>query len=192
MNRMYVLYLRSRRVPLAVLLMVVIAGVLGGVGPLTDSGSEFAVLLPLVLLVAVAAVIAASTRSPFGDPERATFPLPRLRLVHLMALVAIGVVLGGLARLGHDPAAGMRDVAGLTGLALLGTPLVGAALGWILPLAYVVYCGGPVDIHQVGLSAWPALSGDNFWAALIALTLLTAGVGTVTAVGAREHRTDPL
>lgn len=191
MNRLLVLHLRSRRVPLIATLMAGIAAVLRAVEPLTTAGSEFAVLLPLTLLVACAAVIAAGVRSPFGDPERATFPLPRLRLVHIVSLAAFGVLVAGLARIGDDPVAAMRDVAGLTGIALLATPLLGAALAWIPPLAYVVYCGGPVDVHQVGLSAWPALPGRDAAALLIAAALLVAGVATVTVTGARDQRTDP-
>jgi hypothetical protein len=59
------------------------------------------------------------------------------------------------------------------------------------PLAYAIYCGGSVDTHQVGLSAWPALPGTNTTATLIALALLIAGIATVTLTGARDQRTDP-
>jgi hypothetical protein len=192
MNRLILLHLRSRRVPLIIALMAVTAGILRAVEPLTTSGSEFAVLLPLALMVACAALIAAGTRSPFGEPERATFALPRLRLIHLLILVAIGVLVIGIARIGDDPVAAMRNVAGLTGIALLGTPVVGAALAWIAPLAYVFYCGGPVDVHQVTLWAWPALPGSATGATPIALALLIAGIATVTVTGARDQRTDPL
>jgi hypothetical protein len=190
-NRLLWLHLRSRHVPLTVLLIAVTAGVLRAVRPLTEGDGEFAALLPLVLAVAVAGLIAASTRSPFGDPERATFPLPRLRLIHLLMLVAVGVAVIGAARAGDDPRAALRNVAGLTGLALLATPITGAALAWIAPLAYVIYCGGPIDIRQVGLSAWPALRGTDITATLIALALLLAGIATVALTGARDQRTDP-
>lgn len=191
MNRLLLLHLRSRRVPLVSLLIAVTAGVLRAVAPLTEGGSEFAGLLPLTLMVACAALIAASSRSPFGDPERATYPLPRLRLIHLLTLVALGVVVIGAARIGDDPMAAVRDVAGLTGLALLTAPVIGAALAWIAPLAYVIYCGGALDVRQVDLWSWPALPGTDGAAALIALVLLVAGVATVTAVGARDQHTDP-
>lgn len=191
MNRLLQLHLRSRRVPLITLLIAILAGILRAAKPLTEGGSEFAGLLPLVLMVGCAALIAASARSPFGDPERATFPLPRLRLTHLLALVALAVAVVGAARVGDDPVAGMRDVAGLTGLALLTAPVIGAALAWIAPLAYAIYCGGPLDVHQVDLWSWPALPGTDGTAALIAVALLAAGVATVTAVGARDQRTDP-
>lgn len=191
MNRLLWLHLRSRHVPVTVLLLAVTAGTLRAVRPLTEGGGEFAVLLPLVLTVAAAGLIAASTRGPFGDPERATFPLPRLRLIHLLMLVAVGVAVIGAARAGDDPRAALRNVAGLTGLALLATPVTGAALAWIAPLAYVIYCGGPIDSGQVGLSAWPALRGTDITATLIALALLLAGIATVTLTGARDQRTDP-
>ena len=191
MNRLLLLHLRSRHVPLTAALLAATASVLRAVQPLTEGGSEFAVLLPLVLTVAAAGLIAASTRSPFGDPERATFPLPRLRLIHLLVLVAAGTAVIGAARTGDDPGAAIRNLAGLTGLALLATPVTGAALAWIAPLAYVIYCGGPVDTHQIGLPAWPALPGTNTTATLNALALLAAGVATVTLTGARDQHTDP-
>ena len=190
-RRLLLLHLRGRRVPLTAALMAVLAIVLRLVEPLTTGGGEFAVLLPFTLMIGCATLIAASTRSPFGDPERATFPLPLLRLTHLVTLVAFGVLVIGVARIGDDPRAAIRDVIGFAGITLLATPVLGAALAWIVPLAYLFYCAGPVDQHDIGLSAWPALPGTNGTAALIAAALLVAGVATVTVTGARDNRTDP-
>lgn len=190
-TRLLRLHLLSRRAPVVLLLLAATAGLLRAVKPWTEGGSEFAQLLPLVVTVAAAALIAASTRSPFGDPERATHPLPRLRLTHALILVALTVGVLGLARIGDDPLATMRNVAGLTGLALITAPLIGAALAWIAPLAYVIYCGGPMDVHQVGPWSWPALPSTDSTATLIALLLLAFGLAVCTAVGARDQRTDP-
>jgi hypothetical protein len=190
--RLLRLHLRSRRTTLAAGLVVAAAALLRLARPWTLGDGEFAQLLPLVLAVAAAASIAASTRSPFAEQERTTDPLPRLRLTHALLLLALAAPLMALARLGTDPAAAARNVAGLTGLALLAAPLLGATLAWIPPLAYVIYCGGPLDIHHVTLSAWPALPSSSTAAALIAALLLLAGLAVTYLTGSRDHRIDPL
>jgi hypothetical protein len=182
-NRLVHLHLRSRRVPLVLLLIVVTAVILRAVKPWTETTGEFAALLPLVLAVAAAGLVASSTRSPFGDPEHATYPLRRLRLVQVLILVAVSMVLLGVTRIGDDPLATMRNVAGFTGLALLTTPFVGASLAWITPLAYTIYCGGPVDVREVDLWTWPALPSSDTTAAVIALVLLSAGLIVITRLG---------
>ena len=153
--RLLWLYLLSRRVPLALLLITATAAVLRAVQPWTEGTGEAAGLLPLVLTVTAAAVIVTSTASPFGDPERATYPLSRLRLTHLLAILLAAATLLGLARLHHDPLGAIRNLAGFTGLALLTARLVGALLSWITPLAYVIYCGGAIDVHTITLPRGP-------------------------------------
>jgi hypothetical protein len=190
-GRLLRLHLLSRRVPAVLILLAATAGVLRVVRPLTEAGSEFAQLLPLVLTVAAAGLVAAASRSPFGDAERPTHPLPALRLIQALLLVALGTAALGAARIGDDPVAAMRNVAGLTGLALCTAPLVGASLAWIAPLAYVIYCGGPIDVQQVSRWSWPALPSTDWPATLIALALLAAGLAVITVAGARDHRTDP-
>ncbi len=119
MNRLIHLHLRSRRVPLVPLLVAATAVLLRAAKPWTETTGEFAALLPLILAVAAAGLVASSTRSPFGDPERATYPLRRLRVVQVVVLVVVSIALLGVARIGDDPLATMRNVAGFTGLALV-------------------------------------------------------------------------
>jgi hypothetical protein len=190
-GRLLWLYLLSRRTPLALILVIAVAAVLRAVQPWTEGSGEFAAMLPLVLAVAVAAVIAASTRSPFGEPEHATYPLPWLRLIQVTALLLAAAGLLGLARLGHDPLSAVRNLGGFTGLALITAAVIGAPLAWITPLAYAIYCGGPLDIQAVTLWSWPALPASNRTAALIALLLLGAGITFITRAGAHDHDTDP-
>ena len=180
MNRLLVLFLRSRRVPLTAGLLAGVAVVLRAVKGWTEENGEFAGLLPLVLAVAAGSLVAASTYGPFGDPERATHPVRRLRSIQLALLIPLAVGLLGLARIGDDPLAAMRNVAGLTGVALLTVPVFGSALAWIIPLAYVIYCGGPIDVQQVDLLSWPALPSSNTLATVIALGLLT--IGTMVSI----------
>ena len=187
--RLLWLHLLSRRVPLALILITATAAVLRAVQPWTEGTGEAAGLLPLVLTVAAAAVIVTSTASPFGDPERATYPLSWLRLSHLLAVLLAAAALLGLARLHHDPLGAIRNLAGFTGLVLTAR-LVGALLSWITPLAYAIYCGGPIDVHAITLLAWPALPSSNNAAGLIALFLLGAGCLTITHAGARDRHAD--
>jgi hypothetical protein len=185
------LHLLSRRVPLGLTLIIVIAAALRLMQPWTESPGVFAGMLPLVLAVGAAAIIAASTQSPFADPERAAWPVPWLRLIQLTALVLAATGLLGLARLGHDPLAAVRNLAGFTGLALITATVISAPLSWITPLAYTIYCSGPIDIRQVNLLSWPALPSSNDTATLIALLLLGAGVAAISSAGPHDRHPDP-
>jgi hypothetical protein len=190
--RLVWLHLLSRRVPLGLTLIIVIAATLRLMQPWTQSPGTFAGMLPLVLAVGAAAIIAASAHSPFADPERATWPVPWLRLVQVSALTAAAAGLLGLARLGHDPLAAIRNLAGFTGLALITATVISAALAWITPLAYTIYCSGPIDIRQPSLWSWPALPSGNHTATLIALGLLGTGVAAISSAGAHDRHADPL
>lgn len=185
--RLLWLHVRSRRSPLALLLIAAIAAVLRALQPMTEGHGEFAGMLPLVLAVAAAAVIASSTRSPFGEPERAAYPLPWLRLFQVGSLVITAAGLLALARIGHDPLAAARNLAGFAGLALVTATVIDPALAWIIPLAYAIYCGGPIDIQTVTLWSWPALSTSSNAATAIALALLSVGVVGITAAGTRDR-----
>jgi len=190
-TRLVWLHLRSRRAPLALALVIAIAAVLRLMQPWAVGPGPFAGTLPLVLATGAAAIIAASTQSPFAGPERATWPAPRLRLIQVAAFVLAAAGLLGLARLGHDPLAAIRNLAGLTGLALITATLISAPLAWITPLAYVLYCGAQIDIQTVSLWSWPALPSTNRSATVIALLLLSAGTTAITRFGARDSHPTP-
>jgi hypothetical protein len=189
--RLLGLHLLSRRTPLALTLILAVAAADWLLAPLTTGTGAFAGTLPLVLATGAAGIIAASAQSPFGDPERATWPVPRLRLIHVLALTVAASGLLGLARTGHDPLAAIRNVAGFTGLALLTATVTSAGLAWIAPLAYTIYCSGPLDVRTVNLWSWPALPSSDHGACLIALLLLGAGVASITRAGTRERYADP-
>ena len=190
-TRLVWLHLRSRHAPLALTLIIAIAAVLRLIQPWAVGPGPSAGTLPLVLVVGAAAIIAASTQSPFAGPERATWPAPRLRLIQVAAFVLAAAGLLGLARLGHDPLAAIRNLAGLTGLALITATLISAPLAWITPLAYVLYCGAQIDIQTVSLWSWPALPSTNRSATVIALLLLSAGTTAITRFGARDSHPTP-
>jgi len=190
-TRLVWLHLRSRRAPLALALVIAIAAVLRLMQPWAVGPGPFAGTLPLALATGAAAIIAASTHSPFADPEHATWPAPRLRLIQVAAFVLAAAGLLALARLGHDPLAAIRNLAGFTGLALITATLISAPLAWITPLAYVLYCGAQIDIQTVSLWSWPALPSTNHTATIIALLLLGAGTTAITSFGARDSQPTP-
>jgi hypothetical protein len=69
--------------------------------------------------------------------------------------------------------------------------VISAPLSWITPLAYAIYCGGPIDIHAITLWAWPALPSSSPMATLLAFVLLGAGVTSITNAGAHDRHADP-
>jgi hypothetical protein len=189
--RLVWLHLRSRRAPLALALVIAIAAVLRALQHWAVGTGVSARTLPLMLTVGAAAIIAASAQSPFGDPERATWPAPRLRLIQVAAFVAAAAGLLALARLGYDPLAAVRNLAGFTGMALITATVISPLLSWITPMAYAIYCGGQIDAQTVNLWSWPALPSRNHTALLIALLLLGAGVTAITRFGSRDSQATP-
>jgi hypothetical protein len=179
------LHAGSRRFPSAVALLAVIAIALRSVEPWTRGSGEFARLLPILLTVAAASVVAAGTASPFGEVERIACRLPLLRLVLLIALVTVAATGLVLAR-PVDAVALARNLAGLTGLALLTARLVGAALAWTTPLAYTVLCGGAIDLHDESVWTWPTLPAGDTTALVPALVLFGAGLTIAVIRGARD------
>ena len=185
-RRLLQLHLRSRQAPRALVLIAATAVALRGCQPWTRGGDMMPRMLALLLTVAAAAIIATSSHSPFGEPERVSHPLPRLRLTHVLALLAVAVAALGLAH-SEDPGMVARNVAGLTGIALLTATITGGHLAWTAPLGYVVLCGGAMDLHEESLWTWPTLAANDHTATFIALVLLVAGVTAITMAGARDH-----
>ena len=182
--RLLRLHFDSRRSRLAVALLASTAVAQRACATWAHGTSALAQLLPILVACAAAAVIAAGTRSPFGEPERAGRPLPALRLLHVLTLLAVAT--SALAAVTHEPATMIRNLAGLTGLALLTATLIGAPLAWTAPLGYVLICGGEIDLHQDPLWAWPTLPADNLAATLLAATTLIAGLAITTLHGPRD------
>jgi hypothetical protein len=125
--------------------------------------------IPLIIEAGAAAVIGVTTRSPFGEPERATGRwLPWLRLAGCVALtgIAVGVLAAGAAaaHLDGGTVGLLRDTAGFTGIALL-TALEGH---WTTPWT------------------WPARPPHDRGAAICAALVFAAGVAVITVRGARD------
>ncbi len=151
--------------------------------------------LPVLFETGSAAVIAVTTYSPFGEPERATGRwLPWLRLGTALGLTgaAIGLLAAGAAgeNLPEGTLAIVRNVAGATGIGLLLALVIGGALAWIGPMAYLVVA--EVALLQAWTSplTWPARPPADRGAA-ICVALVFAAAITVTVVrGARDLAAD--
>ena len=192
--RLVRLHVASRRFPVALALLAACAA--GLRGALFGHWDTYGALqLPLVFEAACAAVIAVTVGSPFGEPERATGRwLPFLRLGSTAALTVLAVgalaVAGAGAHLSGGFADVLRNVAGLTGIGLLCAFVLGAALAWIGPVAYLlvgVY-GLYTDWHPPTLSTpwiWPARPPYDVGGALCAAVVFAAGVVVITVRGAR-------
>lgn len=160
----------------------------------TDRGL-FPQLLLLLINAAAATIIATTTRNPFGEAEDTmSYPLPGLRLTHVLTLTGVALATTALVSLTAPYAisgpALSRNLAGLTGLALLSAALLGAHLAWSAPLAYILYCGGELDLHISNLRSWPTLPGSDHSATAVAVALLAGGVVTISLTGARDRRTE--
>ena len=193
--RLVRLHLASRRVPAALAALAACAVVLRIVlrWPWDTYG---ALQLPLVFEACAAAVIAVTTASPFGEPERATGRwLPFLRLGAALALAAAAAGALAAAGTGAHLVGGtldvLRNVAGLTGIGLLCAALLGGALAWVGPVGYLMVGAYALytDWHGPALTTpwiWPARPPHDVGAALCAGLVFTAGMAVITVRGARD------
>ena len=196
--RLASLYLRSRLTGPAAAILLAVGALAWGLVRLAK-GEPMAVYLALALMpLAAAVVVGASARSPFGDIERtASYPLPAMRLGHLAGLLLLGAL--SLALAGADwrwEAPGWvlaRNLLGYAGLAFLGARVLGVGLSWVPPLAYGVLSVaigviGQTDDGETAFArwAWPLHPAAHRPSALLALSLLAAGIALVALLGARD------
>jgi hypothetical protein len=189
------LYLASRRVPAGLLTLAVCAAALRGAlyWHWTLGGSAAAAQqLPVLIEAGTAGLIAVTTYSPFGEPERATGRwLPWLRLGTAVALTAtaIGALAAGAAAEHLDGGVGdvLRNVAGMTGIGLLSAVVVGGALAWIGPMAYLLLAELALAGGWTTPWTWPARSPHDVGAALCAAGVFAAGAAVTAVRGARSE-----
>ncbi|TDC44283.1 hypothetical protein [Micromonospora sp. KC213] len=176
------LYLRSRRVPLALAVSVGGAVLIWGLWlALADSRDAARVTVVLTVLLMVA-VLSTTLAGPDDHLERiAAMRWPWRRAVHLVAaLLVVSLVLSATlptaARFG--PAAlVVRDAAGLLGLTALGTATFGAARAWLLPLLWTTIAAVyPQDGTGGAVVTWQAQGPQNTAAAVTAGVLALGGL----------------
>ena len=148
--------------------------------------------IPLTIEAGAAAVIGVTTRSPFGEPERATGRwLPWLRLAASVALtgIAVGTLAAGAAaaHLASGVAGLARDLAGFTGIALLTAAVLGGGLAWVGPIAYLAVTLPALAGNWTTPWIWPARPPHDRGAAICAALVFAAGVAVITVRGARDR-----
>ncbi|MFB9452004.1 hypothetical protein Dvina_18650 [Dactylosporangium vinaceum] len=195
--RLLVLHLISRRVPAALLAFVAC-----GVGlrlaeqlRFIPSSGLASRLVPLTIEALAAVVLATTTRSPFGEPERIT----GRRVVYLRgaAILVTGAAAVGLLLAGATGTAlplgnwaVLRDTAGLIGLALLCATLFGASFCWTGPLAFLIVAQQALNAAWTTPLLWPARPAHDLGAAVCAAVVLVAGLVVATYAGTREPKSD--
>ena len=185
------LHAASRRVLTCVLVLAACAVALRTALHWLPRTGVYARQIPLTIEAGAAAVIGVTTRSPFGEPERVTGRwLPMLRLGASLALA--GAAFGALAA-GSAPghlAGGilglLRDLGGLTGIALLAAAVAGGGLSWIGPIGYLGVTLPALAGHWTTPWAWPARPPHDRGAAICAALVFAAGLAAVTLRGARD------
>jgi hypothetical protein len=193
------LHLRSRRVRSAVMALAVCGVVLWlalthhwwlGKGP-----SE----LPIVIEGAAAAIIAVTTHSPFGEPERVTSRwLTFLRLS--MALALCGAAIGVLAlaaAVAWNPHAGVyltsgvlsvaENVMGFAGVGLLFSLVTGGLLAWTGPLGFMAICQFALIADYSEPLTWAARPATDRGGWITATVVCTIGLAAFTIKGPRVH-----
>ena len=150
---------------------------------------------PLLIEAGAAAAIGVVTRSPFGEPERASGRWLRfLRLGAALALTAIafGALAAGSAA-GHLDGgylALLRDLAGMAGVALLVAAVVGGSLSWLGPVTFRLLATYASNLRWATPWAWPGRPPQDRGAAHCAGLLFATGAAVITMRGARDSVQD--
>ena len=154
-------------------------------------------LAPVLLFVPLAAacVLGTSAGSPFGDLDlTAARSLSSLRFLQLSGLLVCGSLALSLIAVGWElPHAELqltRNLAGLSGLALLAAHLLGAGLSWTLPLVYVslVQFAGRNAKGDLASWAWPMQPATDGGSWVAALGLIVCGLALACLSGTRQSR----
>jgi hypothetical protein len=189
--RLVRLHAASRRVLTCLLVLAACAVALRTALHWLPRSGVYSRQIPLTIEAGAAAVIGVTTRSPFGEPERATgrwLPFLRLGTSLALAAVALGALAAGSAsaHLSGGAAGMVRDVAGLTGIAMLTAALLGGALAWIGPVAYLGITMPALGAGWTTPWIWPARPPHDRGAAICAALVFVAGIAVITLRGARD------
>jgi hypothetical protein len=153
--------------------------------------------LPMILQGCAAGIIAVTTHSPFGEPERAVgrrLPLLRLGLVLALCGAAIGSFSLGAA-VAYDPRADgylaggilpmVRNVLGMTGIGLIFCLVAGALIAWIGPLAFTAFSQFALIANYSEPLTWPARPPADHGGWIAAMVVFAVGLVAFTARGPR-------
>jgi hypothetical protein len=190
--RLVRLYLASRQVVTGLLVLAACSIALRTALHWLPRAGVYSREIPLIIEAGAAAVTGVTVRSPFGEPERVTGRwLPPLRLGVSLALAgaAFGALAAGSAsaHLADGGLGLLRDLGGLTGIALLAAVVLGGAWSWIGPIGYLAAVTLPaLTGHWTTPWAWPARPPHDRGAALCAGLVFAAGLVAITLRGAKD------
>ena len=190
--RLVRLHAASRRVLTCLLVLAACAVALRTALHWLPRGGVYSRQIPLTIEAGAAAVIGVTTRSPFGEPERAAgrwLPFLRLGSALALAMAAVGALAAGSAsaHLAGGTAGMVRDTAGFTGIALLTAVLAGGALAWIGPVAYLGITTPALGAFWTTPWIWPTRPPHDRGAAICAALVFAGGVAVITVRGARDR-----
>ncbi|WKU05767.1 hypothetical protein [Micromonospora sp. HUAS LYJ1] len=189
------LYLRSRRVPLA------LAGAVGGTAVIWALYLAFAKdrdATPLVVVLTVLLMVSAlapTLAGPDANLDRtASLRWPRRRAAHVLAggVIVLAVLLATLHTGARFGPAGLvvRDAAGLLGLTALCTSVVGAARSWFLPVGWTTIAAVyPQGGTWGAVATWQGQPTDSRAATAMAAAFALGGLLAYAIAG--PARTDP-
>lgn len=204
--RVLILYGRSRGLWLSLAGVIGVCMVFRWMEAWGERGDVRQALLLQAIPVLLASVIGLSVWSPFGEPERTSArSLPRIRAVHLATLFLPAIVIAALLVSAWTPlVAGVdlvyvvvRNIVGLTGVALLCGRVIDARLTWIGPLLWLAFVmigtmliplngGKGFVLWHAPWWAWTGQSDASGSAWMIALALGVAGAALMCRFGPRD------
>jgi hypothetical protein len=147
--------------------------------------------LPLVFVAGAAAVIGFGVGVPFsGQGHAIGRQLPGLQLAAVVGMVCAAVALfaagAASAHLADGTLGMVRNLAGLTGVALLSAAAFGGPLAWVMPMAYSLVTLYALEHAWTTPWIWPARAPRDVGAALCAALIFAAGIAVISARGARS------
>jgi hypothetical protein len=193
------LHLRSRRTPAALLALLACGVALWaslhyhwwlGTGNAADE-------LPMILQGCAAGIIAVTTHSMSGEPERATgrrLAVLRAGLVLALCAVAIGLFALGAA-VAYSPRSGVylaggilpvtRNVLGMTGIGLIFCLVTGALIAWTGPVAFTAISQFALTANYSEPLTWPTRPPDDPGGWIAAMVVFAVGLAAFTIRGPR-------
>lgn len=189
--RLVRLYLASRRVLGGLLVLAACAVALRTALHWLPRTGAFSRQIPLIIEAGAAAMIGVTARSPFGEAERVTgrwLPVLRLGVSLAVAGTAFGALAAGAAsaHLAGGTLGLLRDLGGLTGIALLAAVVAGGGLSWVGPIGYLGITLPALTGGWATPWVWPARPPGDRGAAICAALVFAAGIAAITLRGARD------
>ncbi|MDY7085013.1 MAG: hypothetical protein SYR96_07910 [Actinomycetota bacterium] len=190
------LYLRARRVPLALAVAMGAAATIWTLWQLLSDQRDAGLTAVLLTVVLMVAVLSTTLAAPDESLERtASFHWPWRRVAHLLAVLAV-VLLVLLATLHTGARFGpagvvIRDAAGLLGLTALTATVLGATRCWFVALGWTVVAAVFPQSGTWGTPAtWQAAPPDSRPAALLAAGFAVTGLLTYAVAGPARRLAD--